>query len=183
MTKSELKNWYGVEFRNKQRALLLDGRFYDSDGNIYAFLAYCEKNLTCNNRKLKNLDIMKVVDLTPYNIPSFLNNEFTPIWYWERKEPKTGRVTLENVEVGDEYFFTDVYGVVVSYTYSRSLNDEELIRGNPFGVYYTKQEALSARDDYMEYKKRKEEPCKWCAGYALSKNKYCLNCGRKLEVE
>ena len=188
MTKSELENGSILKTRAKDLYLLIDEVLYGfSEEAGWNPLRLYTEDLK-DKDGFSRLDIVAVWDIAmhkEYELKNILKTHRVEKWDWERKEPKTGRVTLENVEVGDTYYHTRRDGLIEEWKYEGWSIDKDVISGNIFGAWYTKEEMQDVLYTYREIKKRKEEGCPYCNVQegTVWEYSYCPNCGRKLEVE
>ena len=185
MNKSDLKNGDVVKTRDGELYLLIDGVGYRFPSMVpYLEMEEFREDLT-DKDDYSGLDIVAVWKKSNNSTDAFLSffKGQEPKWDWERKEQKTGRVTLDNVDVGEKYYFVDVYGEIVDYKYVGDEMDSSIIASNAFGAYYTKEEMQDVLYTYREIKKRKEEPCEECSWYTKLNYNYCPTCGRRLGVE
>ena len=155
MYKSDLENGDFIKTREGTICLIISGRGFSLPNmEHYTHLDNYWENLT--NLVVNSHDIVAVWKKENHTIDEFLNflkkgisGKETPEWDWERKEHKTGRVTLDNVEIGDNYCFVSREGSIFTYDYYGDKRDINIITKNPLGAYYTYKEMQTVYDRHI----------------------------------
>ena len=172
MTKSELQNGDFVKTRAGNIFVVIDNNIYcfEGQGGWNSLDTYDEELKNING--CEELDIMAVRDFSLHSkgeISDFLKSKRSILWDWQReekpKEVKTGRVTLDNIEKGEAYWYINDEGMSTSYYFANDDTDRNIINNSHFRAWYTKEEAIEAYDRYKAGEQVKDLIAKYIEKY------------------